>query len=241
MRYNILVLQHTEWQKPGPVFDRVAREAGVVLRVVQLWRESAADFAEFDALILLGGECGPGWESRMPFLGEERRLVRAWIDLNRPCLGFNLGCHLLAEAAGATIGPGHLPSLGFIEGHLTHEGRNHPLFQGVGRSCRLFKWHSQVIQSPLPRNMVLLATSKDCMVEACALVGRPYIVGLQCDNYLAIPDDVHLWLKRAGDLLDGEGPHRAFAANLKDAARESAAEMTASFSLLLRNFVSLLK
>jgi GMP synthase-like glutamine amidotransferase len=241
MKYKILVLQHTDWQKPGPVFEHVAREAGVVLRVVQLWRESAADFADFDALILLGGEGGRDWERRMPFLNEERRLIRAWMDLNRPCLGFNLGCHLLAETAGASVGPGHVDSFGLIDGHLTHEGRKHPLFRGVGKSCRLFKWHTRVIESPLPRNMVLLATSKDCMVEACCLEGRPYIVGLQCDNYIGIPADLDLWLQRGGELLGREQRGRAFADELVGAARGSAAEMAADFSLLLRNFILLLK
>lgn len=54
MSNNILILQHTKWQKPGPLIWQVAQEAGVSLRVVQMWRESAADFADFDALVILG-------------------------------------------------------------------------------------------------------------------------------------------------------------------------------------------
>ncbi len=241
MRHKILILQHTNWQKPGPVLWKTAEEMGITLRVVALWRESAADFAEYDALILLGGDRDLDQEKWCPYLCEEKRLVRAWMNLNRPCLGFNLGCHLLAEAAGATIGPGHIPSVGIIDGHITHEGRKHPVLQGIQSPSKLLKWHRQVIQSPLPRNMVVLATSKDCMVEACCLEGRPHIMGLQCDNYAAIPEDLALWL-RYGERMPGRERYRGiFARELVETARGSAAEMAADFSLLVRNFVSLIR
>jgi GMP synthase-like glutamine amidotransferase len=163
------------------------------------------------------------------------------MNLNKPCLGFNLGCHLLAEAAGATIGPGHAASLGIIDGHVTHEGRKHPLFQGIRSPCKLFKWHKQVVLSPLPRSMVLLATSKDCMVEACCLEGRPHIIGLQCDNYAGFPEDLDDWL-RHGDGLIGRGQcGHVFTESLVRVAQGLAAEMAADFGVLLRNFVSLIK
>jgi len=241
MSYKILILQHAEWQKPGPELWRVAQEQGLSLRVVQVWKESAADFAEFDALILLGGDCSVVQVDRCPFLGEEKRLVRAWMNLNKPCLGFNLGYHLLAEAAGATIERGHAASLGFIDGHITHEGRKHPLFQGIRTPCKLFKWHEQCVQSPLPRSMVLLATSKDCMVEACCLEGRPHIIGLQCDNYAGIPEDLDAWLGHGSDLMDRECLGPEFARGLKGEARGLAAELASDFGVLLRNFVSLIK
>ncbi|MGD9947621.1 MAG: type 1 glutamine amidotransferase [Desulfobulbus sp.] len=241
MSNKILIFQHAEWQKPGPIIWRVAEEAGVTLRVVQVWRESAADFAEFDALILLGGDCEVARVDRCPFLNEEKRLVRAWMNLNKPCLGFNLGYHLLAEAAGATIGSGPVASLGIIDGHITHEGRLHPLFRGIRTPCKLFKWHEQVVQSPLPRSMVLLATSKDCMVEACCLEGRPHIVGLQCDNYAAIPEDLDGWLRHGNALVNRDKRGRSFAEELMGDARGLAAGMAADFGVLLRNFVSLIK
>jgi len=231
MSKKILILQHSEWHSPGPVFAKVAKEAGVVLRVVPLWSESAADFADFDALILLGGDCEFHQVDRCSFLSEEKRLVRAWMNLNKPCLGFNLGYQLIADAAGATIGPGHVLSRGVIDGHITHDGREHPLFQGIRTPCKLFKWHGQVVQSPLPRNMVLLATSRDCMVEACCLEGRPHIIGLQCDNYIDFPGDLDVWLQYG----------QPVGQDIIEDVRGLAAEMTADFSVLLRNFIALIK
>jgi GMP synthase-like glutamine amidotransferase len=237
MGYNILVLQQAEGCRPGPLVYQAAKEHNVHLQVTRVWQESAADFAEFDGLLILGGPYRLEQDSQYPFLREEKRLIRAWMNLNRPCLGFNLGHHLIAEAAGATIGPAHSRFAGLLEGFLTHEGRAHPLFQGVQSPFTLFKWHSQEIQSPLPRTMVLLATSKECMVEACCLEGRPHIVGLQCDNYAGIPEGVLHGPQRCGQ---GAGScDRCPDMQLLKQDPGVATEMTTTFSLLLRNFIAL--
>lgn len=242
MGQRILVLQHSRWHRPDTALRLVAEKNKARLQIVDIWRESPADFADFDALIILGGPVDVlGREDLFPFLGEERRLVRAWLNLNRPCLGFNLGLHLLAEAAGAALGPVYGPGIGFVDGHLTHEGRNHPLFAGIRSPLPLFKWHRQEILSPLPRNLVLLATSKECMVEACCLQGRPHIVGLQCDNYAALPMDLALRIER-GELQAAPGSRWVPATDeLARAADERAAGISAAFQLLVRNFFRLLK
>lgn len=240
MGHRILVLQHCEWRQPGSILHQAALTNNVSLHIARAWKESAADFAEFDALIILGGPDHLGQESQRPFLREEKRLVRAWMNLNKPCLGFNLGQHLLAEAAGATIGPSRSSHVGFSEGLLTHEGKKHPLFQGLTPPFPLFKWHDQEIQSPLPRNMVLLATSKDCMVEACCLEGRPHIIGLQCDNYAGTREDVDAWTKRDDALLKACADPPGATNELFATADRLAARMATTCSLLLRNFVALL-
>ena len=240
MDRKILIMQHTPWQSPGTVLVPALAELGCSLRIVEVWRESAADFADYDALIVLGGDCSHDQEDRFPWLREEKRLVRAWINLNRPCLGFSLGCHLLAETAGASIAAGYAPSVGIIDGHITHEGRKHPLLQGLPNPSKLFKWHRYALQSPLPRNMVLLATSKDCMVEACCLEGRPHLIGLQCDNYAGIPEDLGRWLHHGEGLLGSGQRDLVPVDDLMAEARELAGAMAADFRLILRNFVSLI-
>ncbi len=241
MGYRFLILQHSDWLRPGKLLRQAAAANHVELHITKVWKESAADFAEFDALIILGGPYCIDQDRQHPFLGEEKRLIRAWMNLNKPCLGFNFGQHLLAEAAGAVIGPGYGRNIGFIEGHLTHEGKKHPLFQRMHSPFSLFKWSAEAIQSPLPRNMVLLATSKDCMVEACCLEGRPHIIGLQCDNYAADPDDVAFRLKHARKIGAAALGQQIPASELLETANTLATEIAANFDLLMRNFVALLK
>ncbi|MBM9537723.1 type 1 glutamine amidotransferase [Desulfobulbus alkaliphilus] len=239
MAYRVLVLQHAEWQSPGKLLLQSARESRVRLHRINVSQESAADFADYDGLIILGGPFQNDQEKQYPFLREEKRLIRAWVNLNRPCLGFNLGQHLLAETAGASIGTGYGTSIGFIDGHQTHQGKKHPLFLGVSSSFPLFKWHTRAIESPLPRNMVLLATSKDCMVEACCLEGRPHIIGLQCDNHLGAPEDVARLI--AHEMVGiGQADHPR-TQGLVEQAEVRAAVLATTFRSMMHNFFTMLK
>jgi GMP synthase (glutamine-hydrolysing) len=239
MAYRVLVLQHSEWQSPGKLLLQSARENRVRLHSINVRQESAADFADYDGLIILGGPFQNDQEHQYPFLREEKRLIRAWVHLNRPSLGFNLGQHLLAETAGASIGAGYGPSIGFIEGHQTHQGKNHPLFLGVSSPFPLFKWHVRAIESPLPRNMVLLATSKDCMVEAYCLEGRPHIIGLQCDNHLGAPEDVARLIGHETAFI-GQLNHVS-PQELVGQAEARAAVLATTFRSMMTNFFTMLK
>ena len=241
MGRRILALQHSERLQTILAMQQAAKKFGATWQTIKIWQESAVDFADFDALIILAAPCNLTQDDRYPFLHEEKRLLRAWMHLNRPYLGFNLGLHLIAEAAGASIGPTHSTGKRITEGHLTHEGKKHPLFRGVISPFRLFKQNDLEILPPLPRNMVLLATSKECMVEACCLEGQPHIVGLQCEHDLNTSKDLATQVNTQR-IQTGTGRRNLSAApKLLAPGNGLASEITANTELLLRNFISLLK
>ncbi len=239
MSKKILVLQHVEWAGPGRLLlDAVPRpEAG--FHVVRLWEQAAPDPADFDALILLGGPMVTGDRTQRALVSEVKRLLQAWLSLDRPCLGFNLGHLLLADAFRARTGANFMSGIGFQKAHLTHDGRNHPLFHGIASPLLLFKWHDQAIQMPAPADMVLLATSSHCVVEAFSIKGRPSIIGLQCDNYAAHPDDVARWIAGCGSVPSLALPEHASARKLVDQAGRHLAEMRQTFTKLIKNFITL--
>ena len=239
MTINLLVLQHAEWERPGRLLVESAREHGADLRVVEIFRETVPDPAGYDGLLLLGGPPNVHEEDRYPFLREEKRLIRAWLSMDRPCLGFCLGHQLLADALGAGIHTNFMPSIGFIPGLLTHHGREHPLFAGIDRGLELFKWHGQSIQTPLPRELVLLATSSQCVVEGFSVTGRPHIIGLQCDNHAAHPDDVASWCAHDRQWLNGLGLNDGARARLVEQARDLLPVMRATFATLAGNFLKI--
>ncbi len=193
---DFLVLQHTPWAEPGRLLWREARRHGLGLRVVRLWQEWIPDFKSCRGIILLGGSHGGEREKRYPFLVEERRYLIRALAADKPILAFSLGHQLLASALGATVGANSRPGIGFVRGHLTHEGREHPAFARLGRKLPLLKWHGQAVLEPLPKHLSLLATSEQCQVEAFSLAGRPHVLGLQCANHAALPEDLACWLER---------------------------------------------
>jgi len=216
-----------------------ARRLDISLEVIKIYQQAAPDPADFDALLLLGGPPNVHQEDLYPFLREEKRLLKAWLAMDRPCLGFCLGHQLLADALGAEVGQNFMPGTGFIQGHLTHSGNEHPIFQDIHSPLTLFKWHSQSVQTPLPRGFLMLATSSQCVIEAFSVAGRPHIIGLQCDNHAAHPDDVRSWLHHDREwicsLVDGNNLSRA----LPEAAEQQATGMQQVFLQIMNNFVNI--
>ncbi len=239
MSQQILVLQHVEWAGPGRLLMDCSLQLDARFHLVRMWEQAAPDLADFDGLILLGGPAGTGDKMLRSLVGEEKRLLQAWLSLDKPCLGFNLGHLLLADAFRAGTGDNFMPDIGFHRGHLTHDGRQHPLFHGIDTPLLLFKWHDQAIQTPVPAEMVLLATSSHCVVEAFCIKGRPYLIGLQCDNYAAHPDDLGRWLSGCRATPSLPLPDRDTARKLIDQAGRHLAETTQTFTKLIKNFITL--
>ncbi len=193
---KILVLQHTAWEGPGHLLTKAAEKNGVTLEVVEVWKDWLPSFAQYDGIIVLGGSPNVDQEEQYPFLVEEKRYLKRAIAADTPILGFCLGHQLLAHVLGAQIGPNFKPSIGFVKGHITHDGREHPAFASLAKIVPLFKWHSQAVLEPLPKSISLLATSAQCQVEAFSLTDRPHIMGVQCDNHAANLEDIMTWLEK---------------------------------------------
>jgi GMP synthase (glutamine-hydrolysing) len=238
MSKRFLVFQHMSWEGPGQHLIETARRENVSMDIVEVWREPIPDIRRYDGLIVLGGGPNVDQEKEYPFLRDEKRAIRRAIKADKAYLGFCLGHQLLAEALGARVGPNYCRSIGFIEGHLTNEGRNHPAFAGIPKSFPLFKWHSQAVLPPLPKEVDVLVTSAVCQVEAISVEDRPYLMGLQFDNQSATVVDARQWLQ-ADETWLSQPPGVDPAAILRDAADKEAL-MGEQFEILFRNFIQLI-
>jgi len=196
MAAKLLVLQHSPWEGPGQYLLDAAEGRGIRLGVARVWEEPIPDPTLFDGLIVLGGSPNVEQEQQFPFLRAEKEVIGRALAADMPYLGFCLGHQLLAHVLGARVGTNFRPSIGFIQGHLTHAGREHPVLRALPRLFAMFKWHGQAVLEPLPGHLEVLATSADCQVEAIGVRERPHIVGVQFDNHAAAPENVAAWLSK---------------------------------------------
>jgi GMP synthase-like glutamine amidotransferase len=128
--------------------------------------------------------------------------------------------------------------VGFIEGHLTRDGRHHPLFENLPNTMPLFKWHGQAVLSPVPKHVEILVTSLECEIEAISLKGSPHIVGLQFDNHAASKKDVTTWIEGDRSWLSSP-PEVDISMVLADAVRYET-HVGEQFELVFDNYLKLI-
>jgi GMP synthase (glutamine-hydrolysing) len=235
---RFLVFQHMPWEGPGQNLLRSAGNADLRLDIIEVWHQPVPDTTSCDGLMVLGGGPNVDQEEEYPFLKTEKAAIRQVIDEDKPFIGFCLGHQLLAQALGAKVGPNFCRSVGFVEGHVTKDGRRHPVFEGMPRSFPLFKWHAQAVLPPVPKELRVLVTSPECQVEAFCLQGRPYVMGLQFDNHAATVSDIQRWGEADRAWLR-QPPKVDTASIIKDAARYETL-MGQQFECMFDNYVRLI-
>lgn len=238
---KLAIFQHVSWEGPGKFLHSAAARCSVDCKVVKIWQDPVPDLTFYDGLIILGGGPNVDQEEQYPFLRREKEAIRSWLASDRPCLGICLGHQLLADALGAKIGPNFCHSIGFIEGHLTGNGRRHPLFSSISTHLQLFKWHGYAVLPPVPRHFHILATSKECQVEAFTLQDRPHIIGVQFDNHAAHPADVACWLRHDACWLQSLTNKNINPRRVQAEAISRHFEMKHQFEQFFENFIKIIR
>ncbi|MFH1218180.1 MAG: type 1 glutamine amidotransferase [Pseudomonadota bacterium] len=238
---KLAIFQHVSWEGPGKFLHSAAAHCGVDCKVIKIWQDPVPDLTFYDGLIILGGGPNVDQEDKYPFLRPEKEAIRNWLTSDRPCLGICLGHQLLADALGARVGPNFCHSIGFTEGHLTGDGRHHPVFASIDNHFPLFKWHGYAVLPPVPRHFHILATSKECQIEAFTLKERPHIIGVQFDNHAAHPEDVAAWIHNDSSWLRSL-PNKNINPRLilAETVRRHH-EMEHQFELFFENFITIVR
>jgi GMP synthase-like glutamine amidotransferase len=152
-----LVLQHIACEPPG-VFEDVLEERRVALHRVELDEgEPLPDWRGFDAIVAMGGPMSVNDDAMLPWLGEEKRVIRDAVRAGKPFWGVCLGVQLLAAALGARVYPGPEPEVGLLPVELTDEGRADPVFGELESGLATLQWHGDTFD--LPDGAVRLASS----------------------------------------------------------------------------------
>ncbi|MBA3014383.1 MAG: type 1 glutamine amidotransferase [Proteobacteria bacterium] len=238
MAKRFLLLQHAVWTGPGLFMKQAAKALKVELETVKVWQRKFPDFAAYDGLIVIGGRLDDHSRS-MELLEHELAFIRQWLAADRPYLGLGLGHLLLAEAQGARIGRNYCASIGFVEGHLTRHGREHPVFKRLPIMMSFFKWHDHSVLEPLPKSLSVLATSVECQVEAISIPGRPHIIGVQFVNHAGSHEDVEKYWQKDSKWVNSLNGKFVNPLAILAESRKNHGQMAREFEVFFRNFIRL--
>ena len=172
---NIHYLQHVPYEDPGGISDW-ARARGHTLTGTHAYKEPLpASLDAVDWLLVMGGPMDIYNEREHPWLGEEKRFIKAAIDADRRVLGICLGAQLIAHCLGAKVELDACREIGWYPVDLTSAGKETGVFAGLPASINAFHWHSDMFD--IPTGAVRIAQSRACPNQA--YVYKQRVVGLQ--------------------------------------------------------------
>ena len=161
---EILVLQHINIEDPGFIKDLMIKD-GVNITTIELdeGEKIPNDLNFFDGMLCMGGPMDTWMEKDYPWLIEEKKKIKEFVvDLNKPYLGFCLGCQLLGEVIGGKVVKTNNPEIGMLDVNFLDEKKKDILFADFPQKITSLQWHSYEVQE-LEKNkdVTLIASSKE--------------------------------------------------------------------------------
>ncbi len=146
---EIIVLQHIKIEDPGYIKDLMIKD-GVNLTTIELdeGEKIPNDLNKFDAMFCMGGPMDTWMEQEYPWLVEEKNKIKEFVvNLEKPYLGFCLGCQLLGEVIGGSVVRTKNPEIGMLNINFSEEKENDTLFSEFPEKLTSLQWHSYEVQN----------------------------------------------------------------------------------------------
>ena len=141
---KIIILQHIAIETPGYIKDLMIKD-GFELTTIQLDEGDIIpnDLSIFDGMFCMGGPMDIWMEKDHPWLIEEKKKIKEFVvDLEKPFLGFCLGCQLLGEVVGGQVVKSSPPEIGILDINLLENKNSDKLFSQFPNSVKALQWHS---------------------------------------------------------------------------------------------------
>ena len=159
---EVIVLQHIKIEDPGYIKDLMLHD-NVNLTTIELdeGEKIPNDLSKFDAMFCMGGPMDTWMEDKYPWLNEERKKIKNFVvDLQKPYLGFCLGCQLLGEAVGGKVVKSNPAEIGIMDVNFSAEKNNDSLFSSFPNKIKSLQWHSYEVNNlESNKDVTILASS----------------------------------------------------------------------------------
>lgn len=201
MTREILVLQHVACEGLGTI-EPVLATAGLTPRYVRIHAGDPvpASVESAAGLIVMGGPMSVYEHDELPHLKDERRLIEAAVQTERPVLGICLGSQLLAHVLGVQVYSSGRKEVGWHRVTLTDEAAADPLWSQLPREFEGFHWHGDVYD--LPPGATPLAGSRLTPLQAFRHGRTTY--GILCHFEVTSPQIAGMCRLFPRDLADAD-------------------------------------
>ena len=166
MNKNILILQHISVEDPGFIKDLMIKDK-FNLKTVKLYQgeKIPENLKKYDAMFSMGGPMDTWMEKKYPWLKDEKKSIYEYVvKLNRPFLGFCLGCQLLGEVLGGTVEKMKESEIGILDLSMQNGYTSDALFKHFNTIIKVLQWHSYQVNNL--SGVEVLASSNLCKYQA---------------------------------------------------------------------------
>ena len=160
---KIIILQHIKIEDPGYIKDLMIAD-NVELITVELdeGEKIPENLLEYDAMFCMGGPMDTWMEKDYPWLVDEKKRIKEFVvDLQKPYLGFCLGCQLLGEVIGGNVVKSNNPEIGMLNINFLETKNNDLLFSKFPDNITTLQWHSYEVQDLENIEVTLIASSPE--------------------------------------------------------------------------------
>ena len=159
---KILVLQHIECETPGYIKDLMLND-GFNLTTIELdiGEKIPENINQFDGMFCMGGPMDTYMTKEYPWIIEEKEKIKEFvIDLEKPFLGFCLGCQFLGEVVGGEVIKSSPSEIGILDITMDEKRKEDQLFSSFPKVIKALQWHSyEVVSLEDNKHVTLLASS----------------------------------------------------------------------------------
>ena len=186
---SALVIQNTRIEGSG-LLGKLLAQDGFDITSIHAKDEEIPN-AIHDLLVVLGAPESANDDHA--YLLEEQKLIRTYVEKQKPVLGICLGSQLIAKTFGGRVYPGPKKEIGFYHDLVASDSK---FFAGFDNPFTVFHWHGDTFD--LPEGATRLVTSNDYQNQAFVYKTA---VGLQF--HLEVDDAmIRLWLDKTQERLE---------------------------------------
>jgi len=142
---QVRAFQHTP-SEPLGFFEHIFSEEDIPFDYAQLWDDDPVSAGDATHLMFLGGPMSANDEEDLPWVKEEKKLIREAVRKRIPVLGLCLGAQLIASAHGATVYR-FLNETGWYPVHSTLDATG--VFASFPETFHVFQMHGETFHLPV--------------------------------------------------------------------------------------------